>query len=49
MTTWSKKPARNRTTQDQEGAVTTVKILDSFGLIDFDPTYDYKAEHNRKR
>jgi len=24
-------------------------ILDSFGTIDFDPKYDYKADRNRKR
>jgi hypothetical protein len=26
-----------------------LKILDSFGTIDFDPTYDYKADRRRKR
>ena len=25
-----------------------VEILDLFGTIDFDPTYDYKAERRRK-
>ncbi|HVI06975.1 MAG TPA: type II toxin-antitoxin system VapB family antitoxin [Candidatus Binatia bacterium] len=24
-------------------------ILDAFGTVDFDPSYDYKAERNRKR
>ena len=24
-------------------------ILDDFGTVDFDPTWDYKAERNRKR
>jgi Arc/MetJ family transcription regulator len=24
-------------------------ILEAFGTVDFDPTYDYKAERNRKR
>jgi Arc/MetJ family transcription regulator len=26
-----------------------LRILDSFGTVDFDPTYDYKAERRRKR
>jgi hypothetical protein len=26
-----------------------LRILDLFGTIDFDPTYDYKAERKRKR
>ena len=26
-----------------------LKILDSFGTIDFDPEYDYKADRKRKR
>jgi Arc/MetJ family transcription regulator len=26
-----------------------LEILSSFGTIDFDPTYDYKAERKRKR
>ncbi len=26
-----------------------LKILSLFGTIDFDPTYDYKAERKRKR
>jgi hypothetical protein len=26
-----------------------LRILDSFGTIDFDPSYDYKAERRRKR
>jgi Arc/MetJ family transcription regulator len=26
-----------------------LKFLDSFGTIDFDPTYDYKADRRRKR
>ena len=25
------------------------RILEAFGTFDFDPTYDYKAERNRKR
>jgi hypothetical protein len=25
------------------------RILDDFGTVDFDPTYDYKAEWRRKR
>ena len=25
------------------------RILEAFGTMDFDPTYDYKAERNRKR
>jgi hypothetical protein len=25
------------------------RILDLFGKVDFDPTYDYKAERRRKR
>jgi Arc/MetJ family transcription regulator len=25
------------------------RILEAFGTIDFDPTYDYKAERRRKR
>jgi Bacterial antitoxin of type II TA system, VapB len=25
------------------------RILEAFGTVDFDPTYDYKAERNRKR
>jgi hypothetical protein len=26
-----------------------LQIIDLFGTIDFDPTYDYKAERKRKR
>jgi len=26
-----------------------LRILKSFGTIDFDPTYDYKAERRKKR
>ncbi len=26
-----------------------LEILNSFGTIDFDPTYDYKADRKRKR
>ena len=26
-----------------------LEILDSFGSLDFDPKYDYKAERKRKR
>ena len=26
-----------------------LKILSLFGTVDFDPTYDYKAERRRKR
>jgi Arc/MetJ family transcription regulator len=25
------------------------RILDAFGTVDFDPTYDYKAERRKKR
>jgi len=26
-----------------------LRILESFGTVDFDPTYDYKAERSKKR
>jgi len=26
-----------------------IRILKAFGSVDFDPTYDYKAERRRKR
>lgn len=26
-----------------------LKIIDLFGTVDFDPSYDYKAERRRKR
>ena len=26
-----------------------LRILESFGTVDFDPTYDYKTERKRKR
>lgn len=26
-----------------------LRILNAFGTVDFDPTYDYKAERRRKR
>lgn len=26
-----------------------MRIIEAFGTIDFDPTYDYKAERRRKR
>ena len=26
-----------------------LRILDDFGTVDFDPSYDYKAERRRKR
>ena len=26
-----------------------LQILDSFGTVDFDPAYDYKAERRKKR
>jgi Arc/MetJ family transcription regulator len=26
-----------------------MRIIEAFGTVDFDPSYDYKAERNRKR
>jgi Arc/MetJ family transcription regulator len=26
-----------------------MRIIEAFGTVDFDPTYDYKAERRRKR
>jgi Arc/MetJ family transcription regulator len=53
----ARKTGRHRTKKE---AVTTAlqeyiqrhkqqRILDAFGTVDFDPTYDYKAERRKKR
>jgi hypothetical protein len=45
----SKKDAVNAALEEYVSRRKQLKILDLFGKIDFDPSYDYKAERHRKR
>jgi hypothetical protein len=45
----TKKDAVNAALEEYVRRRKQLRILDSFGTIDFDPSYDYKAERRRKR
>jgi hypothetical protein len=45
----TKKDAVNAALEEYVRRRKQLKILDLFGKIDFDPSYDYKAERRRKR
>ena len=45
----TKKDAVNAALEEYVSRRKQLKILDLFGKIDFDPSYDYKAERRRKR
>jgi Arc/MetJ family transcription regulator len=45
----TKKAAVNAALEEYVSRRKQLKILDLFGKIDFDPSYDYKAERRRKR
>ena len=45
----TKKDAVNSALSEYVTRRKKLKILELFGTIDFDPSYDYKAERRRKR
>jgi Arc/MetJ family transcription regulator len=45
----TKKEAVTRALAEYIAQRKRLAILDSFGTIDFDPKYDYKADRKRKR
>jgi Arc/MetJ family transcription regulator len=45
----TKKEAVTKALQEYVRRHKQLRILKSFGTVDFDPTYDYKAERKRKR
>ncbi|MBZ5510364.1 MAG: type II toxin-antitoxin system VapB family antitoxin [Acidobacteriia bacterium] len=45
----TKKDAVNAALEEYVSRRKQLKILELFGKIDFDPSYDYKAERRRKR
>jgi hypothetical protein len=45
----TKKEAVTRALEEYVQRNKQLKIIEAFGTVDFDPTYDYKAERNRKR
>jgi Arc/MetJ family transcription regulator len=45
----TKKEAVTRALEEYVRRHRQLRILDSFGTVDFDPSYDYKAERRRKR
>ncbi|MBZ5630456.1 MAG: type II toxin-antitoxin system VapB family antitoxin [Acidobacteriia bacterium] len=45
----TKKDAVNAALEEYVSRRKQLKILELFGKIDFDPSYDYKAERHRKR
>ena len=45
----TKKDAVNSALDEYVKKRKRLKILELFGTIDFDPSYDYKAERRRKR
>ena len=45
----TKKDAVNAALEEYVRRRKQLKILELFGKIDFDPSYDYKAERRRKR
>ncbi len=44
----SERKADNVLRKDDE-RLKRLEILSAFGTVDFDPTYDYKAERRKKR
>jgi len=45
----TKKEAVTKALEEYVRHPKQLRILDSFGTVDFDPSYDYKAERRRKR
>jgi hypothetical protein len=45
----TKKEAVTKALEEYVRRRRQLRILNSFGTIDFDPAYDYKAERRRKR
>jgi Arc/MetJ family transcription regulator len=45
----TKKEAVTKALEEYVRRRKQLRILDSFGTVDFDPAYDYKAERRRKR
>jgi hypothetical protein len=45
----SKQPEKEVSEAEMQLRKRQLDIIDSFGTIDFDPNYDYKAERRRKR
>jgi hypothetical protein len=45
----TKKEAVTRALEEYVRRRKQLRILESFGTVDFDPSYDYKAERKRKR
>jgi hypothetical protein len=45
----TKKKAVTAALKEKTARRKRLEILSSFGTIDFDPKYDYKAERKRKR
>jgi len=45
----TKKEAVTKALEEYVRRRKQLRILDSFGTVDFDPNYDYKAERRRKR
>jgi Bacterial antitoxin of type II TA system, VapB len=45
----TKKEAVSVALQEYVSYKRQLKILEAFGTVDFDPSYDYKAERRRKR
>jgi Arc/MetJ family transcription regulator len=45
----TKKEAVTKALEEYVRRRKQLRILNSFGTVDFDPAYDYKAERRRKR
>jgi Arc/MetJ family transcription regulator len=45
----TKKEAVTRALEEYIRHHRQMRILEAFGTVDFDPSYDYKAERRRKR
>jgi Arc/MetJ family transcription regulator len=45
----TKKEAVTKALQEYVRRQKQQRVLSSFGTVDFDPSYDYKAERKRKR
>jgi Arc/MetJ family transcription regulator len=45
----TKKEAVTRALEEYVRRRKQLRILESFGTVDFDPAYDYKAERRRRR
>ena len=45
----TKKEAVTTALEEYVRRIRQLKFLETFGTVDFDPSYDYKAERRRKR